>query len=255
MLFIRSLIFFLFQTTLTIVMGGPLLLLTVPFSPLWRYRLIMRPWCKLIIKSARLICGIKYEFKGMENLPDAPAVLLSKHQSAWETIALPAMMPRPLCFVFKRELLRIPFFGWSIGLMKMIHIDRNKGSKAFAEVVQQGKDRLAEGRWIIMFPEGTRIARGKTGKYKSGGARLAKDTNVPVIPIALSAARCWPKNSFIKYPGTITVSIGQPISPVDLTTDELNTQVENWIENEMHQIDPDAYPNATASQAAHVQAA
>jgi 1-acyl-sn-glycerol-3-phosphate acyltransferase len=194
-----------------------------------------------VIWAARVVCGIEYEVKGRENLPDSPVILLSKHQSAWETIFLLANMPRPLVFVFKKEILYIPFFGWGIALLRMIPIDRKQGKNAFKSVVMHGKRRLKDGQWIIMFPEGTRTPVGSQGKYKSGGTRLAVETETPVVPIALNSGECWPKNSFIKKPGKITVSIGKPISSEGQTPDGLMEQVEQWIESEMRVISPHAY--------------
>ncbi len=150
-------------------------------------------------------------------------------------------MPRPLVYVFKKEILYIPFFGWGMALLRMIPIDRSRGRDAFASVVQHGKRRLADGQWIIMFPEGTRIPVGQRGKYKSGGTRLAVETDTVVVPIALNSGECWPKNSFIKKPGLITVSIGKPISPQGQDATQLMQQVENWIESEMRVISPHAY--------------
>jgi 1-acyl-sn-glycerol-3-phosphate acyltransferase len=167
--------------------------------------------------------------------------LLSKHQSTWETFFYPTFMPRELCYVFKRELLYVPFFGWGIGLLDMIHIDRSKGTDAFEAVVRQGSQKLAQGRWIIMFPEGTRIPVGQTGRYKSGGARLAVRTGAPVIPIAVNAGEVWPKRPWIKRPGLVTVSIGPPIKTEGKTPDAVNQEVEAWIETEMRAISPHAY--------------
>ncbi len=143
--------------------------------------------------------------------------------------------------LFKRELLYVPFFGWALGLLKMVHIDRKEGKYAFASVVKQGRKRMSEGAWVIMFPEGTRTQVGSQGKYKTGGARFAIDAGAPVVPIAHNAGHVWPRNSFIKYAGTVTVSIGKPIASAGLTPDELNSRVEAWIETEMRRIDPDAY--------------
>jgi 1-acyl-sn-glycerol-3-phosphate acyltransferase len=150
-------------------------------------------WNVFMIWCLKVICGIRYEIRGMENLPDAPAILLSKHQSAWETIFLLPNLPRPLVFVFKKEILYIPFFGWAMALLRMIPIDRKQGKNAFKDVVRHGKRRLAQGLWIIMFPEGTRIPVGKAGKYKSGGTRLAIETGAVVVPIAHNSGECWPK--------------------------------------------------------------
>ncbi|AEK63443.1 lysophospholipid acyltransferase family protein [Collimonas fungivorans] len=238
-LFLRSLLFFLLMTILTVVWSMACLLFA-PFPYARRYYLTAR-WNVIVVWMAKVICGIRYEVKGFENFPDAPAVVLSKHQSAWETIFLLQMTPRPLVFVFKKSLTYIPFFGWGIALLRMIPIDRSKGRDAFAQVVVQGRKRLADGQWIIMFPEGTRIPVGQTGKYKNGGTRLAVETNTVVVPIAHNAGECWPKNSFIKKPGLITVSIGKPISPEGLDSSELMAKVENWIESEMRVISPHVY--------------
>src|SRR5690606_22389466 len=178
-------------------------------------------WNVFVIWAARVCCGIRYQVKGMENLPDGPAILLSKHQSAWETIFYPMLMPRPLAFVFKKELLYIPFFGWGIGLLRMIPIDRSRGRDAFSQVVDKGRERLANGQWIILFPEGTRIPRGQKGVYKSGGTRLAVATQAPVVPIAMNSADCWPRNAFIKTPGLITSSIGKPLPSEGISAAEL----------------------------------
>lgn len=233
-LFLRSLVFALLMVVATVV-WAPLCFLFAPLPYNQRY-FMTGLWNKFVIWSAKVICGIRYRIKGADNLPDAPAILLSKHQSAWETIFLFYAMPRPLVYVFKKELLYIPFFGWGIALLRMIPIDRSKTRDAFAQVVAHGKKRLASGQWIIMFPEGTRSYVGRQGKYKAGGARLAIETNTVVVPIALNAGECWPKNSFIKKPGVITVSIGKPISAEGKTPNELLGQVENWIESEMRVI-------------------
>ena len=215
-------------------------MLAAPLPYNKRYFVTSR-WNVFVIWCAKWICGIDYQFKGYENFPDSPAIVLSKHQSAWETIFLLANLPRPLVFVFKKEILYIPFFGWGIALLRMIPIDRKQGKNAFKSVVAHGKRRLKDGQWIIMFPEGTRTKVGSQGKYKSGGTRLAIETGAVVVPIALNSGECWPKNSFIKKPGTITVSVGKPISPEGKTPDELMEQVEQWIESEMRVISPHAY--------------
>lgn len=200
-------------------------------------------WLGLAISGAKYILGIRYVVQGVENLPakNQPAVLLVKHQSTYETFLMPVIMPSDLAYVFKKELLYLPFFGWAIGRLDMVHIDRKLKSQSFNKVVQQGRELLARGIWVIMFPEGTRIARGQTGNYKSGGARLAIETGVPVIPIAVNSAVCWPRKAFIKYPGTVTVSIGPMINSQGRQADELMAEVQRWIENEMTQLDPSAY--------------
>lgn len=196
------------------------------------------------LSSARIILGIRTRVTGMENLPvgeKSPAVLLVKHQSTFETFVMPAIMPHRLAYVFKKELLQVPFFGWAIGRLDMIHIDRSLRTQAFKKVVEQGKERLAQGTWIIMFPEGTRIPRGQKGVYETSGARLAVQTGAPVIPIAVTSARCWPRKAFVKTPGVVDVSIGKPIASEGRHHRELMQEVEAWIEAEMHRLDPDAY--------------
>ncbi|NVD98924.1 MULTISPECIES: 1-acyl-sn-glycerol-3-phosphate acyltransferase [unclassified Massilia] len=238
-LFLRSLLFMVLMGIATVIWSAVCMLVApLPYNK--RYYVTSR-WNVFIVWCAKTICGIEYEFKGYENFPDSPAIILSKHQSAWETIFLLANLPRPLVFVFKKEILYIPFFGWGIALLRMIPIDRKQGKNAFKSVVAHGKRRLKDGQWIIMFPEGTRIPVGKAGKYKSGGTRLAIETGAPVVPIALNSGECWPKNSFIKYPGKITVSVGKPIASDGHTPDSLMEQVEQWIESEMRVISPHAY--------------
>ncbi|MDP9108020.1 MAG: 1-acyl-sn-glycerol-3-phosphate acyltransferase [Pseudomonadota bacterium] len=238
-LFLRSLIFFVVMTVIT-VPWACICFIALPLPYTKRYYITSR-WNVFMVWLAKVLCGIDYQVRGMENLPDTPAILLCKHQSAWETIFLLCEMPRPLIFVLKKELLYLPFFGWALGLLRMIPIDRSSGRDAFAQVVVHGRKRLADGQWVIMFPEGTRTAVGGQGKYKGGGARLAVETNTVVVPIACNSGECWPKNSFIKKPGMITVSIGKPISPAGKNPTELMQEVENWIESEMRVISPAVY--------------
>lgn len=240
-LFLRSLLFALLVLAATIIWVVVCLIVSpLPYNQ--RFYVTGR-WNVFVIWLARVLCGIRYQVKGYENLPDAPVILLSKHQSAWETIFYLPNMPRPLVYVFKKEILYIPFFGWGMALLRMIPIDRSKGRDAFGSVVEHGRRRLANGQWIIMFPEGTRIPVGERGKYKGGGARLAVETNTLVVPMAVNSGECWPKNSFVKQPGLITVSIGKPISPEGRSAAELMQEVENWIESEMRVISPHAYPD------------
>ncbi|HEY0818866.1 MAG TPA: lysophospholipid acyltransferase family protein, partial [Rhizobacter sp.] len=194
----------------------------------------------------RLICGVKPRVSGMEHLPDSGVILLSKHQSTWETFFYPTVMAHPLAYVFKRELLYIPFFGWAMARMDMIHIDRSKRNEAWTKVAAQGKRLMDEGHWVIMFPEGTRSPRGQKGTYKAGGTRLACATGRPVVPIAVSSAKCWPRKSFLLRPGVVDVSIGKPIPSVGREPEELMREVETWIEAEMRRIDPEAYRGDTA---------
>jgi 1-acyl-sn-glycerol-3-phosphate acyltransferase len=202
-------------------------------------------WLRLAIAGARIICGVHWRVQGMERLPaadrPAPMILAPKHQSTWETFALPTLMPRPLAYVFKRELLYIPFFGWAIGRVDMVHIDRSKRSEAWAKVAAQGRALLARGNWMIMFPEGTRTPRGSQGTYKTGATRLAAATGTPVVPIAVTSARCWPRKGYLLRPGVIDISIGAPIPPAGREPEDLMREVETWIEAEMRRLDPEAY--------------
>lgn len=181
------------------------------------------------------VCGLRYRILGAENIPDTPSIVLSKHQSAWETLAFQKIFP-PQVWVLKKELLRIPFFGWGLAMTSPIAIDRSAGRSALDQVVEQGRNRLEQGFWVVIFPEGTRIPIGQKGKYRIGGAWLATHTGVPVVPVAHNAGEFWARNAFIKKPGTITVSIGKPINPSGMEPNALNAQVENWIESEMAQI-------------------
>jgi len=205
-------------------------------------------WLSLAISGAKHLLGIRYELQGMENLPPPgqAVILLVKHQSTYETFLMPVIMPRDLAYVFKKELLYVPFFGWGIGRLDMIHIDRKLRSQAFQKVVNQGRELLSKGIWVIMFPEGTRIERGQAGTYKAGGTRLAIETGVPVVPVAVNSARCWPRKAFVKHPGLVTVSLGPMIQSTGREPEEMMQEVQRWIENEMHRLDPEAYETASA---------
>ena len=168
-------------------------------------------------------------------------ILCPKHQSTWETFFFASFTSHPLAYVFKKELLRIPVFGWCIGRLGMIHIDRSQRNQAWAKVAEQGEALMSRGKWIIMFPEGTRIERGQKGNYKSGATRLAVTTGAYVVPIAVTSARCWPARSFALVPGIIDVSIGQPVPAEGREPGELMDEIERWIETEMRRLDPEAY--------------
>lgn len=236
---LRSTLYALFLAV-TVIPYAFACLLWSPLPLRWRYRLTMG-WPRLAVWGAKVIVGIRWEIKGAHNFPDGPAVILAKHQSAWETLFLPAYLPRQACFVYKKELHRVPFFGWGLALLKMIPIDRGRSRDAFEQIVKVGQSRLDDGRWPVLFPEGTRVAPGKTGRYKSGGAILATRTGAPVIPIALNAGECWPRNAFIKKPGLITVSVGPAIDSTGLDADALNEKVQHWIETEMRVLNPERY--------------
>ena len=244
MLLLRSILHLAWMTLTVIPWGLALVLISVVVrrTTLWWFAV---GWFRIVIWGTRVILGIEVRVHGLENLPvgdHAPVVLLSKHQSTLETLLLPTLMPRPLAFVFKRELLRIPFFGWSMARLDMIHIDRESRALALKHVIEQGMRLLSQGTWIIMFPEGTRMARGEQGTYQTAGTRLAVQAGVPVVPIAVSSGKCWPRDGFRKYPGVVDVSIGKPMASVGREPKELMRQAQGWIEAEMRRIDPEAYP-------------
>ena len=243
--FLRSVLHMLWMV-ITVIPWATLVVVVSPFMSQRRVYWLCAGWLRTAVRGGEIILGIRNRITGMENLPQGegdPAVLLVKHQSTWESFLMPAIMPHPLAYVFKRELLRIPFFGWAIGRLDMIHIDRSKGSEAFNKVVQQGKRLTQQGVWVIMFPEGTRIPRGEKGKYRSGGTRLAIECGAPVVPIAVTSAKVWPRKAFVKRPGVVDISIGKPIPSTGRKADELMREVEAWIEAEMVRLDPEAYPD------------
>ncbi len=224
-------------TLIQIVITPPYALIalaTFPLPPLSRYRIISG-WAHLMLFLLRVICGVRYRVLGAEHIPKIPSIVLSKHQSAWETLAFQQIFP-PQVWVLKKELLRIPFFGWGLAMTSPIAIDRSSGKAALKQIVIQGRDRLKQGFWIVIFPEGTRIAPGEKGKYGIGGAWLATHVDAPVVPVAHNAGEFWSKDAFVKLPGTITVSIGAPINSAGMEPGELNARVEAWIEAEMIHI-------------------
>ena len=256
---LRSLLFVLWMAATVVPWALMMLVLSIFIrgKPLYWPTMF---WLRMAIWGAKVICGVRYRVHGLAHLPtaadeNAGVVLAAKHQSTWETFAFPTFMPHPLAYVFKRELLVVPFFGWAMGRLDMIHIDRSKRAEAWNKVAAQGKRLASEGIWVIMFPEGTRIARGQQGVYKSGASRLAITSGVPIVPIAASSAKCWPRKSFLLRPGLVEVSIGKPISSAGRQPDELMREVESWIEAEMRRLDPEAYAGgpvpSAAAQPAH----
>ena len=233
MIFIRSLLFFLVQLIWTPIYAS-MVLFIFPLKPHTRYR-IASGLAYSTMWLLRVICGIRMEVRGAENIPQQPCIVMCKHQSAWETFSLQTVFP-PQVWVLKRELLWLPFFGWGLALTSPIAIDRSKGKQAMRQLLEQGKDRLARGFCVVIFPEGTRMPYGVRGKYKIGGALLGESAGAPVVPVAHNAGKFWGRNAFLKHPGTIVMSIGQPIDPKGLKADEISRRVEDWIENEMTRL-------------------
>lgn len=239
MYFLRSIFYFIIWWSFTFFWGFVCLLTCwLPFKG--RYK-IASIWAWVTIGLAKIICGINYQIKGTENFPDGPVILLSKHQSTWETLFMMLVLPKPVSFVLKKSLLYIPFFGWVLAFMRMIPIDRNKRTNAFRQMIHVGSERLKNGHWIIIFPEGTRVPPGTQGNYQNGGAMLAIRTKAQVIPVALNSGECWPKTTIVKTPGTITLSFGKPIATEGKKAEELTKEVKTWIESEIRNISPDLY--------------
>ena len=235
MIFLRSLAF-----TLALIGVTPpysivaLASFALPAQARWR---IISGWARVVLWLSRVITGIRYRVEGLEHLPSGPAIILSKHQSAWETIAFQVIFP-PQVQVLKRELLWIPFFGWGLALMSPIAIDRSRGSGALKRMAVQGARRIAQGFWILIFPEGTRVSPGRRGKYHAGGAWVACRLGAPVVPVAHNAGLYWGKNEFIKRPGEIRVQIGEPIHTAGMKPEAVNAKAEEWIEARMALLCP-----------------
>jgi 1-acyl-sn-glycerol-3-phosphate acyltransferase len=233
MLFLRSLLFFIGQT-ITAPIFTLIALLAMPLNPILR-NILISGWARSMLWWLKVTCNITHEITGLENITDKPTIVLSKHQSAWETLAFQAIFPTQV-YVLKRELLWIPIFGWGLAMSSPIAIDRSAGREALKKLVANGQARLNRGFWVIIFPEGTRIAPGERSKYHIGGAWLATHTKTPVLPVAHNAGEYWAKNKFIKIPGVIKIHIGKEIQTLDMKADTLNQQVESWIENEMARL-------------------
>ena len=232
-LWIRSFAFWV-VFPVTIVIFAILLLFTIPFSLKARWSLVS-VWARFTLWWLKFTCKLTHEIQGSENIPATPAIVFSKHQSTWETIALQVIFPQQV-WVAKRELMWIPFFGWGLALMKCIAIKRGSGRAAVNQLVTKGKARLDEGIWIVIFPEGTRIPAGQAGNYRIGGAVLAEQTGYPIVPVAHNAGEYWPRRSFIKRPGVIQVRIGAPITPEGKTAQQILTEASGWIEGRMQEI-------------------
>ena len=234
MIFLRSALFWLALLLIT----PPYAILALACAPLprmVRYRVISG-WSRLVLGCLRGLCGIGWQVEGREHLPRSPAVILAKHQSAWETLAFQQIFP-PQVHVLKRELLWLPFFGWGLALMSPIAIDRGRGLSAMRQVARRGRVRLEQGFWVIVFPEGTRVKPGVHRKYRLGGAWLAAHAGAPVVPVAHNAGKFWPRNSFLKYPGKVTVRIGPPIDSEGRDPEEINALAEMWIETQQKSLD------------------
>ena len=249
--FLRSLVYLLVMA-----------LYTPPFIVVWmlffwlptrQFRRLSMIWVHIAMWLIRHVLGIDYRVLGAENIPKTPCVVFSKHQSAWETIVLQHIFYLA-SYVYKKELHWLPFFGWGLAALPFVGIDRGAGKDALVQVATRGKQRLAEGYPVVIFPEGTRVAPGSKKRYKIGGAYLAQQAGVPAVPVALNSGEFWRRNAFVKHPGTVTISIGPAIDPTGLTADDISTRVEAWIETEMRRISPQLYGSPETSAPARTQA-
>ncbi|KAF4516427.1 hypothetical protein B566_EDAN003173 [Ephemera danica] len=245
MIILRSVVFTLWAAIWTLLVAPLVIVASLVLRGLWGYH-AGKLWRLGIQFGVENFLGIRPQVIGLENMPQEPCVILSKHQSAWETMTLQDYVPQgAYCvFVLKKELLRVPLIGWGLGAMKMISIDRSGGKQALDKVVEQGRERLKSGFYVIIFPEGTRVAPGTTKRYKAGGAYLATRVGCKVVPVAHNAGEFWPRQAFLKRPGTITLSIGPAFDATGMSEAEINRRAEEWIETEMRRISPHRYPDA-----------
>lgn len=235
---IRTFLFYLLLSSSAFV-WCTLCVFIAPFLPFRaRYRLVIQTWCRCATWLAKTVVGLRYEVEGLQNIPQQPCVILAKHQSTWETFYLSALL-EPLSQVVKRELLYVPFFGWAMAMLKPIAIDRSNPKAALKQLAKQGHERLGQGAWVLIFPEGTRIAPGQIGKFSRGGTALAVNADLPVLPIAHNAGEFWPKRGWAKYPGTIKVVIG-PVMHAEgngpRAIAELNERAFAWVQQTQQRI-------------------
>lgn len=238
---LRSLLFLLGALVVTPPFGvavplGRILGTKVPF-------VLARTYTRVMLKWAEWSLGIRYEVRGWEHVPRAPAIIMSKHQSAWETLFLETKFPNQ-CWIVKKELLWLPFVGWGLMAIRCIAIDRSSGSAAREQIVQQGAQRLKDGIWVTIFPEGTRVAPGQRGRYGIGGALLGTRTGAPILPIAHNAGELWPRYAFRKRPGVVQVVIGPLIETAGRDVLSVKNEVEDWIEAQMRVISPERHADA-----------
>lgn len=247
LLYLRAAAYWVVWAATTIIWGLPLGTLGWMLPAAWCYR-AGRSWCIVQIHLLHRICGLGWRIEGRGNIPDTPHVFFAKHQSTWETMALVVFLPAHV-HVLKRELLYVPFFGWGLAAVRPIAIDRGAGRAAVEQVLHQGRERLVHGRSVMIFPEGTRVLPGKSARYRMGGAVLAAETGTPVIPVAHNAGEFWPRHSFVKWPGEISVVIGEPIVTAGRTPEDINAEVRAWMEATMERIGgrgPAAAPTTAA---------
>lgn len=234
-LYARASLYLVFEvvTIMLYTTVGVLVAAVLPFRP--RYRLL-RTWAEINIWFLARVCKLDYQVEGLQNCPSRPSIVMANHQSAWETLAFQRFFP-PMAWVLKRELLWIPLFGWGLALIEPIAIDRKAGRRSLDRMIDVGRRRLRAGRWIMIFPQGTRLPPGEVGRLKIGGAMLATNTEAPIVPVVHNSGRYWGRKRFVKYPGTIQVVIGPPIETEGRSAQEVLAEVRTWIEENLRRID------------------
>lgn len=230
----RSLVFYVGYAILMALSGLAVILMVPVFGFRKRYY-VLSQFGIVIIYWGRLICGMRFKLEGADNVPDQACVVVSNHESAWETLFLGALF-RPQATVLKKELLHIPLFGWGLRFVRPIALDRKRPSGALKTLLREGTVAVRGGCWVVIYPEGTRIRPDKTGRFNKGGAMLAIRSGVPVVPVAHTAGRCWPAGRVLKYPGLIRVRVGKPIPTAGRSVDEVHTELEQWIRSTMVQL-------------------
>jgi len=228
MVLLRSLIFYLGLVIATILML-PISILMLPFTLAKRFSVISR-WSVFVLWWLKLTCNLEHEVEGSENIPDGAGIIICKHQSAWETLTLQLVFPAQI-WIVKRELLWIPIYGWALATMQPIAINRAPATKALRQIVSEGCKRLEQGLWLVIFPEGTRVAPGEREEYQPGGGIIAQKSAYPVVPVAHNAGYFWPRNSISKWPGKIKMVIGPVIDTKNKKAAEITREAEDWIES------------------------
>ncbi len=230
MILLRSVVYFILFVLSVVAFGLPLALFGLVTPQRWK-DLWSIGWGRTNLWLQKAVCGLGVEIEGLEHLRDGPCIVMAKHQSTWETIALRGLLPPSQSWVIKRELMWVPVFGWAMAVMHPIPIDRAAGRKAARQVIELGTEALRSGRWVVIFPEGTRVAPGTRGKYGAGGAMLAEHSRFPIVPIAHNAGIYWKRRGITKYPGTIRMVIGAPMTTDGMKASEILRRVEGWIED------------------------
>lgn len=236
MLYFRSLLFSI-GYNLTSALAGLIAVIIWPIMPYsWRWR-IVTCWNRFVMVWLRICCNIRFNIVGHKHADKFPCVVMAKHQSTWETMFLQYYFG-PVSTILKKELFRIPFFGWGLASLRPIAIDRSNPIQALKDIKNKGIQRIKEGNNLLIFPEGTRVPLGTVGNYARSGADIAVSAGVPIIAVAHNAAECWPHKHFIKYPGTITVVISDPIETTNKDRKQLTEEVKHWIEGEIAKMQP-----------------